>query len=224
MEIGEINTFENLFTKKIIKTGRWTLLLAIPLSMMPALYLWARYGAIPPLKDILTAWFMIASIYGVEYVVTPISYYPILGMSGTYMAFLSGNIANVRVPCAIVAQDVIGVKAGTNEGELIATMGMAGSIITNLIMVTLAALAGNYLIGYFPPIILKSFDFVLPAIFGALFSLFAVKFPKFAVFAITVAFILVIVIGSIPTWLIVPMCSFSTIAFAIYSNKEKKAN
>lgn len=219
METGEINTFENLFTKKIIKTGRWTLLLAIPLSMMPAIYLWARYGAIPPLKDILTAWFMIASIYGVEYVVTPISYYPILGMSGTYMAFLSGNIANVRVPCAIVAQDVIGVKAGTKEGELIATMGMAGSIITNLIMVTLAALAGNYLISYFPPIVLRSFDFVLPAIFGALFSLFAVKFPKFAVFAIIVAFVLVIVIGSIPTWLIVPMCSFSTIAFAIYSNK-----
>ena len=170
------NSFEELFTKKIITTGRWTLLLAIPLSLLPGIYLWARYGAMPNIKDILTAWFMIASIYGVEYIVTPISYFPILGMSGTYMAFLSGNIANVRVPCAIVAQDVIGVKAGTNEGELVATMGMAGSIVTNLIVVTVAAIGGNFLIGYFPPIVLKAFNYVLPAIFGALFSLFAVKF------------------------------------------------
>lgn len=223
MDGTNLNTFDDLFTKKIIKTGQWTLLLAIPLSLLPGLYLWARYGAIPPLKVILTGWFLIASIYGVEYIVTPISYFPILGMAGTYMAFLSGNIANVRVPCAIVSQDVLGVKAGTNEGELVATMGMAGSIVTNLIVVTIAAVAGNYLISYFPPIIIKAFNYVLPAIFGALFSLFAVKFPKFAVFAITVAFILVIVIGTLPTWLIVPMCSFSTIAFAIFSNKKQRA-
>lgn len=221
MENSELFSYDELFTKKIIKTGMWTLLLAIPLSLLPGVYLWIRYGAMPPVKTILTAWFMIVSIYGVEYFVTPISYFPILGMSGTYMAFLSGNIANVRVPCAIVAQDVLGVKPGTNEGELIATMGMAGSIVTNLIVVTIAAVGGNFLIGYFPPIVIKAFDYVLPAIFGALFSLFAVKFPKFAVFAIIVAFTLVIIIGTIPTWLVVPLCSFSTIGFAMYTNKKK---
>lgn len=221
MKNDNLNSYEELFTKKIIKTGRLTLLIAVPLCLLPAIYLWLRYGAIPPLKTILTSWFMIASIYGVEYVVTPISYFPILGMSGTYMSFLSGNIANVRVPCAVVAQDVIGVEAGTNEGELVATLGIAGSIITNLIVVTIAALAGNALIGYFPPIVLDAFNYVLPAIFGALFSLFAVKYPKYGIFAMLVAAFLVIVVGILPTWLVVPLCSFSTIAFSIVSYKKK---
>lgn len=201
-----------------------TLLIGIPLSFIPAIYLWVRYDAIPPLKTILTAWFMIASIYGVEYFATPISYFPILGMSGTYLAFLSGNIANVRVPCAIVAQDVVGVKAGTKEGELVATLGMAGSIITNLIVVTIAAFAGNALIGYFPPVVIEAFDYVLPAIFGALFSLFAVQYPKYGVFSAIVAAFLIFVVGVLPTWLVVPLCSFSTIGFAIYSHKHKKIN
>ncbi|WP_416198330.1 hypothetical protein [Sporanaerobacter sp.] len=222
MEKNNLNSYEEVFTKKIIKTGRWTLLGAIPLCMLPGIYLWIRYGAIPPVKTIFTAWFMIASIYGVEYFATPISYFPILGMSGTYMSFLSGNIANVRVPCAVVAQEVIGAEPGTNEGELVATLGIAGSIITNLIVVTIAALAGNVLISYFPPVVIKAFDYVLPAIFGALFSLFAVKYPKYGIFGMAISGFLVIVIGVLPTWLVVPLCSFSTIGFAIYSYKHKK--
>lgn len=96
--------YENIFSRPIIKYGRITLLFSIVLCFIPAIYLAVRYHAIPPVSTIFTAWFMIASIYGVEYFMTPISYFPILGVSGTYLAFLSGNIANMRVPCAIVAQ------------------------------------------------------------------------------------------------------------------------
>ncbi len=215
------NTYEELFTKNIVKAGKWTLLGAIPFCFLPAIYLWARYGAIPEVSVILKAWFMIASIYGVEYFMTPISYFPILGVSGTYMAFLSGNIANMKVPCAVVTQDVLGTKPGSPEAELAGTLGMVGSTFMNMIILTIAAIAGNKLISYFPPAVLKSFDYVLPAIFGALFALFAVKYPKFGLFAIIVSGFIVIVLGFLPTWLIVPMCSFSSIGFAIYSSRKK---
>lgn len=216
--------FNKIFTKEIIKAGKLTLLLAVPLSFFPALYLWIRYGAIPDIKTIFTGWFLIASIYGAEYFVTPISYFPILGISGTYMAFLSGNIANMRVPCAVVAQDVIGVEAGTPEAEIVATLGMAGSIITNLIVVTIAAFAGNTLFNYFPPIIIEALDYVLPAIFGALFALFAVKYPKYGAFAICIAAILLGIVKVIPTILLVPTCVFSTIGFSMYSYKKTLRN
>ncbi len=221
MKNASIDAYGEVFTKKIVKSGRLTLLLAIPLCFLPVMYLWLRYGAIPPVGKIFTAWFLIASIYGAEYIVTPISYFPILGMSGTYMSFLSGNIANMRVPCAVVAQDVIGVKAGTKEAEIVATLGIAGSIITNLIVVTIAALAGNALIEFFPPVIMEAFTFVLPAIFGALFAMFAVKYPKYGTFAIIVAAFLLVIVKVIPTWLVVPMCVFSTIGFSVYSYKSK---
>ena len=80
-------SFEQSFTRPVIRIGRWTLLLAIPLCFLPAIYLWLRYGALPPLGAILTGWFLIASIYGSWYFVEPISYFPVLGLSGTYMSF-----------------------------------------------------------------------------------------------------------------------------------------
>lgn len=220
-QAGNTQSYDEIFTKEIVKLGRLTLLIAVPLSLFPGIYLWLRYGAIPPIKTIFTSWFMIASIYGVEYFMTPISYFPILGMSGTYMSFLSGNIANVRVPCALVAQDVVGVKSGTQEGELVATLGIAGSIITNLLVTTLAAIAGQGILAVLPEVVINAFDYVLPAIFGALFSLFAVQYPKYGVFAISLAAILVLVVKVLPTWLVVPICSFGTIAFAIYTSKKR---
>ncbi len=224
MDNNQKKSYDTVFTKEIIKAGKWTLLLAVPLCFLPPIYLWIRYGAVPDIKTIFTGWFLIASIYGAEYIVTPISYFPILGISGTYMAFLSGNIANMRVPCAVVAQDVIGVEAGTPEAEIVATLGMAGSIITNIIVVTIAAFAGKTLFNYFPPIIIESLDYVLPAIFGALFSLFAVKYPKYGAFGIGIAAFLLGVVKVIPTFLLVPLCVFSTIGFSMISNKKKKIN
>lgn len=218
---NQADHFDKVFTQEIIKFGKITLLGAIPLCFLPVLYLWFRYGAVPEVKTILTGWFMIASIYGAEYIVTPISYFPVLGVSGTYMAFLSGNIANMRVPCALVAQEAVGVEGGTAEGEVVATIGMAGSIITNIIVLTIAVIGGNVLFSYFPPSVIKAFDFVLPAIFGALFSLFAVKFPKYGVFGIGIAAFLLGIVKVIPTILLVPMCVFSTIGFAYTSYKKK---
>ena len=211
--------YESVFTRGIIKYGRLTLLLSIPLCFIPAIYLAIRFQAIPSVVTIFTAWFMIASIYGVEYFMTPISYFPILGMSGTYLAFLSGNIANMRVPCAIVAQEATGAKPATKEGEIVATLGMAGSVVTNFIVVTLCAVAGNFIISILPPIILTALDYVLPSIFGGLFTIFAVRYPKYAVWGVAVAVLLLGVIRVLPTWLVVVLCSFTTIGFAMVNSK-----
>lgn len=218
---NQVSEFDKVFTNEIIKYGKITLLGAIPLCFIPVLYLWFRYGAVPEIKTILTGWFLIASVYGAEYIVTPISYFPVLGISGTYMAFLSGNIANMRVPCALVAQEAVGAEAGTPEGDIVATIGMAGSIITNIVILTIAVFGGNALFNYFPPTVIKAFDYVLPAIFGGLFSLFAVKFPKYGIFAIGIAAFLLGIVKVIPTILLVPICVFSTIGFSYISYKKK---
>lgn len=216
------NNFDEVFSKEIVKYGKITLLGAIPLCFLPALYLYLVHDAVPSLQVILTGWFLIASIYGVEYVVTPISYFPILGKSGTYMAFLSGNIANMRVPCAIIAQDVVGTKPGTNEAEVVATLGMAGSVITNLIVTTLAAIGGFWLYNLFPPIVLEALNYVLPSIFGALFALHAIKNPKYGAFGLGIALFLLGVVGVLPTILVVPICVFGTMAFAGITYKRSK--
>ncbi len=212
--------YEN-FTKPIIRTGRWTLLVSVALCFLPAIYLWIRYGALPPINSIITGWFLIVSIYGTYYFIEPISFFPVLGMAGTYMSFLAGNIGNMRLPCAAVAQEALKVEPGSEKAELVATLGIAGSIITNLIVVTIAAIAGNELMKLFPPVVITAFQFVLPAVFGAMFAMFAVKYPKYGAFAIGVTLFLLGVVKVLPVYVLIPVCVFSTIAFATASYKSK---
>lgn len=221
MEKNRNEAYYENFTKPIIKTGKWTLLLAVVFCFLPPLYLWMRYGALPPVKNIITGWFLIASIYGTYYFIEPISFFPILGMAGTYMSFLAGNIGNMRVPCAAVAQEALKVEPGSEKAELVATLGIAGSIITNLIVVTIAAVAGNELMKLFPPVVITAFQFVLPAIFGAMFAMFAVKYPKYGTFAIGLTLFLLGIVKVLPVYVLIPVCVFSTIAFATTSYKKK---
>ncbi|CAK7055062.1 hypothetical protein ACF3M2_00090 [Tissierella carlieri] len=221
MENSKDQAYYENFTKPIIKTGKWTLLLAVAFCFLPAIYLWIRYGALPPVKSIITGWFLIASIYGSYYFIEPISFFPVLGMAGTYMSFLAGNIGNMRVPCAAIAQEALKVEPGSKKAELVATLGIAGSIITNIVIVTIAAIAGNGLMQLFPPVVIKAFEFVLPAIFGSMFAMFAVKYPKYGAFAIGLTLFLLGVVKVLPVYVLIPLCVFSTIIFATTSYKKK---
>ena len=189
---------------------------------LTTLYLWVKYGALPPVKNIITGWFLVVSVYGSYYFIEPISYFPVLGVSGTYMSFLSGNIGNMRVPCAAVAQEALKVEPGSKKAELVATLGIAGSIITNLIVVTIAAIAGNGIMQILPPVVVKAFDYVLPSIFGSMFAMFAVKYPKYGAFAISLTLFLLGIVKVLPVYVLIPVCVFSTIGFATNSYKKGK--
>ena len=103
-----------------------------------------------------------------------------------------------------------------------ATLGIAGSIITNLIVVTIAAIAGNGIMQILPPVVVKAFDYVLPSIFGSMFAMFAVKYPKYGAFAIGLTLFLLGVVKVLPVYVLIPVCVFSTIAFATRSYKKGK--
>ena len=91
--------------KNWIRIGAPTNLLAAATAFIPVLWLCATYDCWPALNTVLTAWGMVALSFGAFYFVEPISYYAALGMSGTYLSFLSGNIGNMRVPVAAMALD-----------------------------------------------------------------------------------------------------------------------
>lgn len=208
------------FTQPIIKTGRMTNLLAALLSFLPAITIWAYYGVIPSLGEILTGWFLIASVYGVYYIVEPLSYFPVVGLPGIYMVCLAGNIANMRIPSAAVAQEAVGVQSGTKEAELIATVGIAGSIITNLIVVSIAAFAGTKIMTLVPPIVREAFNYVTPAIYGSMFAMFAVKDYFLGSYALGIT-ILMLSVLNMPTYFMIPIAVFSSILLAIKKSKKE---
>ena len=133
------------------------------------------YGLLPNPAALLTAFIAAASAFGFLWVVEPISYFTVLGPVGTYMAFLSGNISNMRVPCASMAQISAGVEPGSNEGSIIATIGMATSIVINVSVLTIGVILGSSVLSMLPPSVTEALNYLLPALFGALLMQFGLK-------------------------------------------------
>ena len=146
--------------------GRLTIWSVIVLTLALPLYLSFGLGFHPGWSSILSGFLAYASIVAVVWVIEPISYYPVLGVSGTYLAFLTGNIGNMCLPSASIAQSVVGAEPGTKKGELTATLAISAASIVNTVILVFAILFGSYLIALLPESVTASFQFVLPAIFG----------------------------------------------------------
>jgi len=209
--IQTVDSYELLWKKPVIKIGIVTMLGAVLLSFTPLLYLYLVHGVSIDVATALRAWGLIAAIFGAFYIVEPVSFYPILGLAGTYLSFLSGNISNLRLPCSAMAQEVAGVKEGTREAEIIGTMGIVGSVVVNLIGVTLCALIGAWVFEMLPPAVVTAFrSFTAPAIFGAVFGQFALRQPKLAPFALAIPLVLLGVLKA-PVWIAILSSVFGTV-------------
>jgi len=186
--------YDQEYLPYIIKWGRRTNWTAVVLCFSPVLVLALIYDLMPPGTAILSAFIAIAGAVGAVWFVEPISYFPIIGVPGTYMAFISGNIGNLRIPCAMVAQKVAGVEPGTNEGTIIATLGMAVSIVVNVTILTAGVIAGAGVLSQLPASVLSALNYLLPALFGAIFMQFALSKLKLAPIVLVICVLLTLAV------------------------------
>lgn len=215
--------FDIVWKAPVNKIGRFTLLLAVAFSFFPLIFLYLTYGAHPDFGTALKAWGMIATIFGAMYFVEPISFYSILGLSGTYMSFLSGNIGNCRLPCAAMALEITETEPGTHEAEVISTLGISGSIIVNIIGVTLCAFVGAAVIKVLPVTITDALKtYTAPAIFGAMFGQFAMKYPKLAIFGLGIPVAIRFLAPTAPAYFVIIPAVFGTIIIARFFYKAEK--
>ena len=218
------DNYMNTWKKSSIRIGAPTNLLAAVTAFFPVLYLCIVYDCWPDFSLVMSAWGLVALSFGAFYIVEPVSYYASLGMAGTYLSFLSGNIGNMRVPCAALALDVTKSESGTIQAEVVSTMAICGSIITNLIATTSAALVGAAVVAVLPESIKIGLQtYASAAIFGATFGNFALKKPKVAVFALAIPVICKLFIP-IPAWMVIVASVFGTVGIArLFYVQEKKA-
>ena len=205
------NDYMNTWKKSCVKIGSPTNIIAAVTAFIPVIYLCTKFDCWPPVDLILAAWGLTVIAFGAFYIVEPVSYYASLGMSGTYLSFLSGNIGNMRVPCAALALDVTESETGTIQAEVVSTMAICGSIVTNLIATTAAALVGSAIVAVLPEAInvgLKTY--ASAAIFGATLGNFGLKNPKVAILGFCIPIICKI-IGGIPAWIIILLSVFGTV-------------
>lgn len=160
----------------MIRYGRLTLSLGIIAALVPGIILSFGFGIMPPISALLASTMAIVSMSAPNYIIEPVSYSPILGIPGTYMSFLSGNISNMRLPCSIAAQKAAEVESGTEEGSIISTIGIAVSILVNISILTIGVILGGSVLSKIPAEVVEKLNLILPALFGSVFGQVLIQF------------------------------------------------
>ncbi|GAA1885562.1 hypothetical protein GCM10009715_34700 [Paeniglutamicibacter psychrophenolicus] len=147
---------------------------------------------------ILTAFGALAAVFGVIWIVEPLTYFPILGASSMYQAFMIGNISNKLLPAAMIAQATIGVKPGTRKGELASVAAICGAATVHLASLFIfVGLLGTWLVSVIPVDMIQTVQFyILPTVMGAVVvqAIVSQKAPRSAVIALVVAVVVVFIV------------------------------
>ena len=163
------------FNSSIKTLGYVFVTIALLCNFVPAVYASITTGVFPAIGDLLTLWVAAASAFGVGYFVQPISFFPMANMAGSFMCWIVGNVGEIRIPAATMAQNVTNAEQGTPKAQVISTVGIGGSIIVSVCMITLFTLIGASIMPLMPKVVLKAFGFVLPCVLGAVYASLASK-------------------------------------------------
>lgn len=199
----------------------WTaifILFCVPISI--CIYYNAWPGFTPVFKGLIG----VAPIFWTVGVIEVITYTPMLGTSGSYLGFVTGNLTNLKVPSALSAMENAKVKSGTEEGEVISTIAIA----TSSIVTTLVIAIGVLLLAQLAPIInsptLKpAFENILPSLFGGLAVVYVSKNWRISLAPLIFMIILFLLVPSLANsvGILVPVGAIISIGVArILYNKK----
>ena len=113
----------------------WNLSMMVLLLLFPIL-VWILFeDATPDWKGVALGLVATAPMYWAVGVVEVITFIPMLGAGGSYLSFVTGNISNLKLPCAINALENAKVDAKSEEGEIISTIAIAVSSIVTIVII-----------------------------------------------------------------------------------------
>ena len=177
---------------RIWNLGMMLLLIAFPICVA------VIFGASPDWGALALGLLATAPMYWTIGVVETVTYVPMLGAGGSYLSFVTGNIANLKLPCALNALEQNEVIASSEEGEIISTIAIAvSSIVTTLII----AVGVVCIVPLTPilesPVLEPAFAQMLPALFGGLGVAFISKNWKIAIAPVVLMLMLFIFIPAL---------------------------
>lgn len=139
------------------------IMLGIPVIISQSFDVWPTVGEVISVGSGLLAIFVPTAIAEV------FSYTPILG-SASYIAFITGNVLNLKLPCAISAMELADVAQGSDEGDAISTVAITSSSMLTMLVIALGVVL---LVPLQPilqqPVVQTATTYMLPALFGSMF-------------------------------------------------------
>ncbi len=188
----------NDYMKKTDKIGKIWIWTADVVILMVPVVICLMFNAWPSMTAVLKGLLGVAPIYWTVGAIEVITYTPMLGTGGTYLAFVTGNITAIKAPAALNAMENAEAKPGSEEGEVISTIAIASSAIVT----TLIVAAGVLGLAFLAPVLnsealAPAFDNILPALFGGLGVVYISKNWKIAIVPLIFFIILFICVPSL---------------------------
>lgn len=220
------NSFE-LYNVRTHRIGRLVCTLCAIMFLGAPFLMGAVLGGMPDMGAFGRAMLAVGPVWIISSIAEYLIYTPMLGAGGGYLAFITGNLINMKIPCAINARDMVGAKSGTPENEIISTLSIATS---SLVTILVLAVGVVLLLPLQPllqnPALQPAFDNVVPALFGAMaYKYFRgnLKVAALPLLAMCILFILVPSLSSATSFMILPAGGIAiAIAFMLHK-KEAKA-
>ena len=196
--MNEKEQFLEQFNNGLHRLGRIMTISVIFILVAVPFVMGAIFGVSPELEGFLKGLLRVGIVYYLMAIAEFLIYTPMLGTGGSYLAFITGNVTNMKIPCAMNARDIAGTEVGTAENEIVSTL----SIATSAIVTMLVIVAGVVLLVPLQPVLqnealLPAFNNVVPALFGALGYKYFSKSPQIAVVPVALMSILCIFIPSL---------------------------
>lgn len=209
------------YTKQTHRLGRVLSLITVALLLGAPFVIGALLGAYPDLGATARGFLSVGLVWTVSSVAEFLIYTPMLGAGGGYLAFITGNLINMKIPCAVNARDIVGAKTGTPENEIISTLSIATSSLVTIVVLALGVLL---LVPLQPvlqsPALQPAFENVVPALFGAMaYKYFRgnMKIAAAPLFIMSMLFVFVPSLTASTSFMIIPSGAMAIgIAYLLY--------
>ena len=139
--MNEKELFFKEFNEGLHRLGRLMMVAAVVLLTAVPFVVGAVNGVAPDFGGFLAGFAKVGLIYIPVAIVEFLVYTPMLGVGGSYLSFLTGNVTNMKIPCVMNAKDIAGTQPGTPEHEIVSTISVATSAITTTLVIVLGVVA-----------------------------------------------------------------------------------
>ena len=229
MNETERKAYLEQFNRRTHVLGRIVSVITLVLLVGAPFLIGTFLGAMPDMGAVAKGFLSVGLVWTVSSVAEFLIYTPMLGAGGGYLAFITGNLINMKIPCAVNARDIVGTKTGTAENEIISTLSIATSSLVTIIVL---ALGVALLVPLQPvlqsPVLQPAFANVVPALFGAMAYQYFRKNVQVAVAPLVVMSLLFMLVPSLTgstSFMIIPSGALAIgIAYSMYRKQKKEAD
>ena len=206
----------NTYMDSVHRDGRiWNIGMMLLLILFPVSVAFL-FGAAPDWGALALGLLATAPMYWAVGIIETFTFVPMLGAGGSYLSFVTGNISNLKLPCALNALEQNEVSASSEEGEIVSTIAIAVSSIVTTVIVLIGVICIVPLTPILEaPVLEPAFAQMLPALVGGLGVAFVSKNWKIAVAPVVLMLILFIFVPALnagTVGIMVPVSVLFTIA------------